>query len=57
VQTISKFEDYNKIKSCNKIIIDTSIQDYTESYFQRNSEPEPCGLGESSYIFTFWKKI
>lgn len=57
VQSISKFEDYQKIKSCNKIIIDTSIQNYTESYYQRNSEPEPCGLGESSYIFTYWKKI
>lgn len=57
VQTISKLEDYSKIKNCNKIIIDTTIQNYTESYYQRNSEPEPCGLGESSYFFTYWKKI
>lgn len=57
VQTISKFSDYQKIRSCSKIIIDTSIQNYTESYFERNSEPEPCGFGESSYIFTYWKKI
>jgi len=57
VQTISKFTDYQKVRSCNKIIIDTSIQNYTESYYQRNSEPEPCGFGESSYIFTYWKKI
>lgn len=57
VQTISKLEDYNKIKNCNKIIVDTNIQNYTESYYQRNSEPQPAGLGESSYFFTFWKKI
>lgn len=57
VQTISKFSDYAKIKSCNKIIIDTSIQNYTESYYARNSEPEPCGLGDNSYLFTYWKKI
>lgn len=57
VQTISKLEDYTKIKNCNKIIIDTSIQNYTESYYQRNSEPQPAGLGESSYFFTMWKKI
>jgi hypothetical protein len=57
VQTISKFSDFQKIKKANRIIIDTSIQDYTESYFQRNSEPEPCGFGESSYLFTYWKKI
>lgn len=57
IQTISKLEDYAKLKTCNKLIVDTSIQDYTESYFQRNSEPQPCGFGESSYFFTFWKKI
>lgn len=57
VQTISKLEDYPKIKSCNKIIIDTNIQNYTESYYQRNSEPEPAGFGNSSYFFTYWKKI
>lgn len=57
VQTISKLEDYQKIRQCNKIIIDTSIQNYTESYYQRNSEPQPAGFGESSYFFTYWKKI
>ena len=57
VQTISPFSDYTKINSCNKIIIDTTIQDYTESYYTRNSEPQPAGFGESSYIFTMWKKI
>lgn len=57
VQTISKLEDYSKIKTCNKIIIDTNIYNYTENLFQRNSDPEPCGFGESSYFFTFWKKI
>lgn len=57
VQTISKFSDFAKIKSCNQIIIDTNTQNYTESYYQRNSEPQPCGLGNNSYIFTYWKKI
>lgn len=57
VQTISKLEDYHKIKSCNKIIIDTNIQNYTEAYYSRNSDPQPVGLGDNSYNFTFWKKI
>ena len=57
VQTITKLEDLPKIMNCNKIIIDTRITNYTESYFQRNSEPQPAGFGESSYFFTFWKKI
>lgn len=57
VQTISKLEDFPKIQKCQKIIIDTNISNYTESYFERNSEPQPAGLGSSSYFFTYWKKI
>lgn len=57
VQTISKLEDYQKIKNCNRLVVDTSIQNYTESFYQRNSEPQPAGFGESSYFFTYWKKI
>jgi hypothetical protein len=57
IQTISKLQDLPKLNSCNKIIVDTNIINYTEAYFQRNSEPQPAGFGESSYLFTFWKKI
>lgn len=57
VQTINSKNDYQKIKNCNKIIIDTNLQNYTENYFQRNSEPQPAGFGDNQYFFTFWKKI
>lgn len=57
IQTISKLEDYPKIKKCNKLIVDTNTHNYTESYYQRNSDPQPAGFGESSYFFTYWKKI
>lgn len=57
IQTISKLVDYTNIKNCSKLIVDTNIQNYTESYYERNSEPEPCGFGDSSYFFTYWKKI
>lgn len=57
IQTISKLEDYPQIQECNKLIVDTNIQNYTNSYYQRNSEPQPAGLGNSSYFFTYWKKI
>lgn len=57
IQTISHKNDHPKIKNCNKIIVDTRIQDYTEHYFQRDSEPQPAGFGDNLYFFTFWKKI
>jgi hypothetical protein len=57
IQTINKLEDYPKIKNCNKLIVDVNTHNYTESYYQRNSDPQPAGFGESSYFFTYWKKI
>lgn len=57
IQTINKLVDYPKIKKCSKLIVDTKISNYTKNYYQRNSDPQPAGFGDSSYFFTFWKKI
>jgi hypothetical protein len=57
IQTINKLNDFPKIQKCSKLIVDTNLSNYTENYYQRNSDPEPAGFGESSYFFTYWKKI
>ncbi len=57
IQTINKLTDYPKIKKCSKLIVDTNISSYTDNFYQRNSDSEPAGFGESSYFFTYWKKI
>ncbi len=58
VQTISKFiETYTKLKRTKHIIIDTNIRDYTTRMYERYGEPEPVGLGVSTYVITMWKRI
>jgi hypothetical protein len=58
VQTISKFiETYTKLKRTKHIIIDTNIRDYTIRMYERYGEPEPVGLGASTYVITMWKRI
>ncbi len=58
VQTISKFaESYVKLKKSKYIIIDTNIEDHTTSKYERFGEPEPVGLGASTYVITMWRRI
>lgn len=57
VQTISKIDTVNTLKRAKDIVIDTDIENYTRHKFQRWGEPEPVGLGRSSYIVTMWKRI
>ncbi len=58
VQTLSDLtETIDKIKQAQEIIIDTSIEPYVSHRFVRDGEPNPMGLGESSFIVTTWKKV
>jgi len=57
VQTMSKLNTLAKIKKTNEIIIATDAQKYTEHRMTRDGEPNICGFGASSYIFTIWKHM
>jgi len=58
VQTISKFaETYTKLKKAKYVVMDTNIEDNTRSRYERFAEPEPVGLGASTYVITMWKRI
>jgi len=57
IQTVCSIDLLPKIKSTSRLIVDTSLTGLTRNIFERHSEPEPAGLGNNSYIFTFWKKI
>lgn len=57
IQTICGMEHLPKIKNANRLLIDSDLTGVTRNLFSRFSDPEPAGFGESSYIFTFWKKI
>lgn len=57
IQTICGMELLPKLKNANRLIVDTNLDGITRNIFARTSDPEPAGFGDSSYIFTFWKKI
>jgi hypothetical protein len=57
IQTISKIDILPKVKNANRLIVDSSLNGLTRNLFSRVSDPEPAGLGDNSYFFTFWKKI
>lgn len=57
IQTICGTDLLPKVKAANRLIVDTNLTGLTRNYFVRFSDPEPAGLGDTGYIFTFWKKI
>lgn len=57
IQTICKMDILSKIRSANRIIVDNNLTGFARNEFARHSDPEPAGLGDNQYIFTFWKKI
>ena len=57
VATLCKMEHVAKIKKAKDIIIDTRISPHVVHRFVREGEPNPLGLGESTYISTLWKKV
>lgn len=57
VQTISAFSTYDTLKQAKEVIMDTAIDSSTRARFERFGEPEPCGMGASSFVLTMWKRI
>jgi hypothetical protein len=57
VQTISPLARLDEIKKAKRIIVDTAIESYVKNIFERAGEPEFCGFGASSYVFTIWKRV
>lgn len=57
IQTICSTEFLPQVKAANRLLVDSNLTGLTRNYFVRSSDPQPAGLGDTNYIFTFWKKI
>lgn len=57
VQTMSKLSTLDNIKKAKEIIVATDAQTYTKHKMTRDGEPNICGFGASSYVFTIWKHM
>lgn len=56
IQTLCSIHLLPHIRGANDMIVDTNIQKYGQYIYQRDSDPEPAGLGDSKYIITNWKR-
>jgi hypothetical protein len=56
IQTISKIDTLDQIRRANEILVDTDIEKYQKFVFKRSGESTVCGLGASSYVFSFWER-
>ena len=57
MQTLSLFSTYSTLVRAKEIIVDSSITNVVRSRFQRYGEPQPCGLGSSSFVSVMWERI
>ena len=57
IQTIGKKETTPKIKRAKEIQVATDIAAYSDHRFQRVSEPEPVGFGNSEFVICNWKRV
>lgn len=57
IQTVAKFTDLQKLQKANTLIVDTSAEYIPSNEYIRDSEPQPIGLGNSDYLYTYWKMV
>jgi len=58
VQSVSVLEDtFSTLRRAKEIIFDSSIDTIVRPRFEIYSEPEPCGMGSSTFCLTMWKRI
>lgn len=54
-ETMCRVEFYPHIKGCDYAILDTCNSCYSNTRYERYSEPQRCGLGKQEYIITAWR--
>jgi uncharacterized protein YcsI (UPF0317 family) len=57
MQTVSKKETTPKLKRAKEIQVATDIKAYADHRFERMSEPEPVGFGNSDFVICNWKRL
>lgn len=56
IQVIAKFSDLDKLQRANTLILDTNTGYIPSSEYEKESEPQPIGLGNSDYLYMYWKQ-
>lgn len=57
IQTVAKFTDLYKLQKANTLIVDISVPYLPSNEYIRESDIHPIGLGNSDYLYIYWKKV
>lgn len=55
IQIIAKFQDLKKLQKANTLIVDTDGGYIPNNEYEPVSQPQPIGLGDSDFLFMYWK--
>ena len=56
IETITFIENTPKLKRAKEIIVAKDISNFGRHRYERISDPQPCGMGASSFVSCKWKK-
>ncbi len=57
IQTMTFDENTPKLKRAKEILVATDKASYGTHRYERISEPEPCGFGNTEFVICTWKRI
>lgn len=57
IQTLTFDEHTPKLKRAKELVVATDITNYSNHRFQRISEPQPCGLGNTEFVSCLWERV
>lgn len=55
IQTICSSSLVKKIRACSKLSLSGTAGQFSYTEYRRESDPQPIGFGDSSYIVTLWR--
>jgi len=57
IQTITFASNTPKLIRAKEITVASHLAGYGRHRFERDANPQPCGLGESDFVSCMWKRI
>lgn len=57
IQTLTFSYNIPILKRAKELIVATGIANYGDYRYERASEPDPCGLGNTTFVHCLWKRI
>lgn len=57
IQTITFESNTPKLKRAKEILVENRKEGYLKNRYERDGEPEPCGLLPTNFVSCIWKRV